>query len=58
MLFEHFEDIKQAYQYDQFQDLFWIEKNAKIFKKNPNFCSKINEFFPVNIFVVSTKLGS
>ena len=33
MLFEHFEDIKQAYQYDQFQDLFRIQKNAKIFPK-------------------------
>ena len=26
MLFEHFEDIKQAYQYDQFPDLFRIQK--------------------------------
>lgn len=32
MLFEHFEDIKQAYQYDQFQDLFRIEKMQKFAK--------------------------
>jgi len=57
MLFEHFEDIKQVYQYDQFQDLFRIQKNAKIFPKKFLF-KKHNEFVPVKIFVVSTKLGS
>ena len=57
MLFEHFEDIKQVYQYDQFQDLFRIQKNAKLFPKKFLF-KKHNEFVPVKIFVVSTKLGS
>ena len=57
MLFEHFEDIKQAYQYDQFQDLFRIQKNAKIFALK-FLLKNHNEFVPVKIFVVSTKLGS
>ena len=58
MLFEHFEDIKQVYQYDQFQDLFRIQKKAKIFAKKKILLKNHNEFVPVKIFVVSTKLGS